>query len=450
MKVAIVGTSHSGLLIAASLADVGHHVTVVDVDRSHIARLREGVIGGCEPPLAASLQRNVQALRLDFSASLSDGIRGAEVLVLALSSPANANGITDMSEWATTAGRLSSLLRPYTVVVVAGTVRPGGTQLLRTILEEDGRRAGRDFDVCAIPTMHRHGSRPHGAATTERIVVGGASEHALHVLRKLYAPYIREGAQVVTVGERSAEAMRYASAAWQVVADAVAREVADFCEEGGADIVEVLGELTVIATGEGHASRARRTLRTSPEASELRDARAMAEMGTAWGCAPWTVASALAQVPRTAEGVVERLRGAMGDELSGKRIAIWGIPGWGEAGDGEEALGVHVARLLLSAGAHVVIHEPVVPDGVQDALGNLADLTDSPMAALASADALVVLSDIPAIRATDFSRARRLMSHPVVIDPLWLWSKRAMLDAGMYYNGTAPSPRDAARRAVAS
>ena len=71
------------------------------------------------------------------------------------------------------------------------------------------------------------------------------------------------------------------------------------------------------------------------------------------------------------------------------------------------------------------------------------------MAALASADALVVLCDLPAIRATDFTRVRRLMTRPIVIDPLWLWSQREMLDAGVYYNGTAPSRRDAERLSLA-
>lgn len=450
MKVAIVGTSHSGLVTAASLSEVGHSVTVVDADRTRVARLREGILHPIDPALAESMRRNTQELRLDFSASLSDGIRGAEVIVLALPSPSNNDGVTDMSAWATMAGRLASMLRPYTVVAVVGTLRPGGTQLIRTILEEDGRRAGRDFDVVSLPSLHNHRATLHEALAPRRIVVGGESEHALRVLRKLYAPFLRQGSTLVTVGERSAEAMRYATAAFQVVLQSLAREVADFCEEGGAVIDEVLGELQHGAASDLPAMALGSAVRASPLECDLRDARAMAELSIAWGCTPSTLSASLEQLPRTLEGILQRLRGTIGDELDGRRIALWGLAGWGEDDDTDQALGLQLARALLSSGAHVVIHAPGVDEAVRDALGNLADLSDSPMAALASADALVVLSDLPAIRATDFTRVRRLMTRPVVIDPLWLWNQGEMLGAGIAYNTTPVALRDSERHALSS
>ena len=450
MKVAIIGTGHTGLVTAASLSEVGHSVTVVDSDRNRIARLREGILHPHEPELTEAVRRNAEELRLEFSASLSDGVRGAEVIVLALPSPTNNDGVTDMSAWDTMAGRLASLVRPYTVVGVAGTLRPGGTQLIRTILEEEGRRAGRDFDVVTLPSMHLRRTTLHQALTPERIVVGGNSEHALRVLRKLYAPFVRQGSALVTVSERSAEAMRYAAASMQVVVQSLAREVANFCEEGGANIAEVLRELESVAAGEWHSLALGAAMRASPAAGDLRDARAMAELSTAWGCAPWSVAAAIEQVPRTLESILQRLHGAIGDDLDGKRIAVWGLAGWGDDEGDHDTLGLQVARALLSSGAHVVVHAPGIHDAVRYALGNLADLSDSPMAALAGADALVVLCDLPAIRATDFTRVRRLMARPIVIDPLWLWNQQEMLAAGIAYNTTAIALRESERLALSS
>lgn len=434
MKVAIVGTGFTGLVTGAALAEVGHSVTCIDSDRGMLARLREGMLPVQEPGLSSLVRRNAQELRLDFSSSVADGLRGAEVVILTLPSPAGADGVTDLSEWATTGGRLASLLRPYTVVIVAGTVRPGGTQLLRTILEEDGRVVGRDFDIVAVPALFSRGTAVIDALSPRRIVIGQTSEHAMRVLRKLFAPFVRDGTQLVTVAERSAETLRYAAAALQVTLHGVAREVADFCEEGGAEIMEVLGHMV---SDDASARLLRRAFTAAPPARTLRDARAMTEIANSWGCAPWTLEAALSQIPRTAEAVILRMRAALGDELDGKRIGVWGMAGAAGSDDLDDALGLRILRALLAAGAHLVLHSPGAEDEVRSALGSLVDLTDTPMAALASADALLVLSDIPAMRATDFARARRLMSHPVVVDPLALWNASEMQAAGISYNGTA-------------
>ncbi|MCC6931106.1 MAG: UDP-glucose/GDP-mannose dehydrogenase family protein [Gemmatimonadaceae bacterium] len=450
MKVAIIGTGHTALVTAASLSEVGHSVTLVDTDRGRMARLREGILPVREPALAESMRRNAQELRLEFSTNLSEGIRGAEVIFLALPSPAHSDGMTDMSAWATMAGRLASLLRPYTVVGVVGTLRPGGTQLIRTILEEEGRQSGRDFDVVTLPSMHLRRATLHEALAPERIVVGGDTEHALRVLRTLYAPFLRQGSTLVTVDERSAEAMRYAAAAMQVVVQSFAREVADFCEEGGADIAEVLRELSSVAAGEWRSLALGSAVCASPTAGDLRDARAMTELSMTWGCAPRAAAAALDQVPRTVESILQRLRGAIGDTFDGKRIAMWGLAGWGEDDGDGDSLGLQVARSLRSAGANVVVHAPGLDEGVRTALGSMTELSDSSMAALSGADALIVLCDLPAIRATDFARARRLMARPVVVDPLWLWNQREMLGAGIAYNTAAAALRDNDRDTHAS
>lgn len=441
MKVAIVGTGFTGLVTGATLAEMGHAVTCIDTDRGMLARLRERILPFQEPGLAALVRRNSQELRLDFNSSLGDGVRGAEVVILALPSPIGADGVTDMSEWATVGGRLASLLRPYTVVIVAGTVRPGGTQLLRTILEEDGRRVGRDFDVVAVPALFSHGAAVAEALSPRRIVVGGATEHAMRVLRRCYTPFLRDGAHLVTVDERSAETLRYAAAALRVALFGVTREIAGFCEEGGAEVAEVLAHMVGDESG---ARILRRSLGAAPATRDIREARAMVELANNWGCAPWTLEAALEQVPHTAEGVIQRLRAALDDELDGKRVGVWGMAGVSAGDDPDAAVGLRILRSLLGAGAHLVIHAPGSEDDVRASLGGLVDLTDAPLAALASAHALVVLSDIPSMRAIDLSRARRLMTRPVIVDPLALWNAQEMRNAGIAYNGGAGAPAQVA------
>lgn len=170
----------------------------------------------------------------------------------------------------------------------------------------------------------------------------------------------------------------------------------------------------------------------------------MVELANNWGCAPWTLEAALEQVPHTAEGVIQRLRAALDDELDGKRVGVWGMAGVSAGDDPDAAVGLRILRSLLGAGAHLVIHAPGSEDDVRASLGGLVDLTDAPLAALASAHALVVLSDIPSMRAIDLSRARRLMTRPVIVDPLALWNAQEMRNAGIAYNGGAGAPAQVA------
>jgi UDPglucose 6-dehydrogenase len=434
MHVAIVGTGFSGLVTGAMLAEVGHSVTFVVSDRAQVARMRSGAFPVQEPGLEESVRRSIQELRLEVTTNLGDGVRGAAVVLLALESPLGADGGTDIAEWATTAGRLATLIRPYTVVGVCGTVRIGSTQLLRTILAEDGRRAGRDYDVVTLPALLHRGSAMAEARAPRRLVVGSGCERATSVVRDLYAPFLRDGAQLVVMNERSAEATRFAAAALRVVLRGLTAELADFCAEAGADLLDVLAGS---ADDSVVARRLARSHTGFPAAEELRDARALVDLSAGWGCSAWTIDAALDQVPRSADAMVTRVRDAVGGDLAGLRIGIWGMASAPGTDDVSDALGIRVARAIREAGATVAVHSPGAEEAIRRALGDLVDVVDAPHAALIGADALLVLSNIPAVRSTDFTRVRRLMARPVLIDPLALWEARQMREAGMTYHGGA-------------
>jgi UDPglucose 6-dehydrogenase len=445
MHVAIVGTGVSGLVTGAMLAEVGHTVTFVAGDRAMVARMRGGAFPIQEPGLEDSVRRSIQQLRLEVTANLAEGVRGAAVVLLALESPLGADGGTDVAEWATTAGRLATLIRPYTVVAVCGTVRIGSTQLLRTILAEDGRRAGRDFDVVMLPSLLHRGTAMAEARAPQRVVVGSGSDRATATIRELYAPFLREGAQLVVMSERSAEATRFAAAALRVVLRGLTSELADFCAEAGADLLDVIDGST------DDAAIARRLARSHtgfPAAESVRDARALVDLSASWGCSAWTVDAALDQVPRSADAFVARVHDAVGGDLAGRRIGIWGIASSPGTDDVSDALGIRVARALREAGATIAVYSPGAEEAIRRSLGDLVDVVDAPHAALIACDALLVLSNIPAVRSTDFTRVRRLMARPVLIDPLALWEGRRMREAGMTYHGGAGATAPVAARSA--
>lgn len=445
MNVAIVGTSHCGLVTGAMLAEIGHMVTFIVSDRALVARMRSGDLPTQEPGLADSVRRSMQELRLDVTTNLADGVRGAGVVLLALESPVGSDGATDVAAWATMAGRLATLVRAYTVVAVCGTVRIGSTQLLRTILAEDGRQAGRDYDVVALPMLLPRGTALADARAPRRLVVGSGCERAIAVIRQLYAPLLREGTSLVVMKERSAEATQFASAALGVVLRGFTAELADFCAEAGAELLDVLAG---VADEPALTRRLARSQTGFPSAQALRDARAMVDMAAEWGCSAWTTDAALDQVPRSADALVARVHDAVGGDVAGLRIAIWGMASAPGTDDVSDALGIRVARALREAGATVAAYSPGAEEAIRSSLGALVDVVDAPEAALIASDALLVLSNIPAVRSTEFSRARRLMARPVLVDPLALWDARQMREAGMtYHGGAGATARHVARSA---
>lgn len=433
MNVAVVGTGYVGLVTGAALAEFGHQVTCIDSDRPLVARLQAGQVHIAEPGLEELVRRNRIEQRLTFSASLVAGVRSAEMIILALPSPLGPDGTTDMTHWVSAAAQLAPLLRPFTVVALAGTVRVGTSSLLRTILGEEGRLAGSDFEVVTLPAQLQRGRAVVDALAPRTIVVGGRHDRAIGVVRQLYAPAIRDGARFAVMSTQSAEVLPYATAAMRTVLRGFAWELGAFCEEGGADSREVLD---VLGAGDDLGAAITQAHSGFPSSRDLRDARAMNDQASNWGCVSWTVDAALDDIPRSADDVLSRLREVVGDDLSGVRIAVWGMATAAGTDDVSDSLGARVVRSLLSGGARVAVYSPGAEHEVRLQLGESVEITDAPLGPVAAADALLVLSRVPSTRATDFTRVRRLMSHPIVIDPLSLWPTETMRAAGIrHYAG---------------
>lgn len=209
MKIAVVGTGYVGLVSGTCFAETGHKVTCIDIDQSKINKLQNGKLTIYEPGLLTIFERNVNAGRLEFTTSLSEGISDSEVIFLALPTPPGADGSADLKYILGVAQDLSTLITSYKVIVDKSTVPVGTAEQVAAILAKNLDTTL--YDVVSNPEFLREGVAVDDFLKPDRIVIGTDSQRAQDVMAELYKPFVRQGNPIYYMDQRSAEMTKYAA-----------------------------------------------------------------------------------------------------------------------------------------------------------------------------------------------------------------------------------------------
>ena len=237
MKIAVVGTGYVGLVTGTCFAETGNDVTCIDINKEKIASLQAGKITMFEPGLDVLFDRNIEQGRLHFTSSLSEGIHEAQVVFLALPTPPGSNGSADLSFILGVAEELSHLIKSYTVIIDKSTVPVGTAEKVRSVM---GKNLSPDlFDVVSNPEFLREGVAVDDFMKPDRVVIGLSSERAHQVMEKLYKPFVRQGNPILFMDERSAEMTKYAANAYLATRISFMNEIANLCEQTGANVDHV-------------------------------------------------------------------------------------------------------------------------------------------------------------------------------------------------------------------
>ncbi|NLJ29285.1 MAG: UDP-glucose/GDP-mannose dehydrogenase family protein, partial [Deltaproteobacteria bacterium] len=239
MKIAIIGTGYVGLVSGACFAEFGHEVTCIDKDAEKIARLQRGEIPIYEPGLDQLVHKNISAGRLIFTTEFNPGIPEAQVIFIAVGTPASrrGDGYADLTYVHDAARQLASHLQGYTVIVNKSTVPVGTARQVARIISEVN--PGADFDVASNPEFLREGAAIRDFMHPDRVVIGVDSERAQEVLKAIYRPlYLIETPFVIT-GIETSELIKYAANAFLATKISFINELANICEEIGADVQDV-------------------------------------------------------------------------------------------------------------------------------------------------------------------------------------------------------------------
>lgn len=370
MRVCVVGTGYVGLVSGACLADVGHHVTCVDVDPAKVEMINSGRAPIFEDGLDPILERTV-GKRLFGTTSLADAFAQADVALICVGTPFDGKTIDlrYVTEAATQIGRLLRERDSWCVVAVKSTVVPGTTDgVVREALEAaSGKKAGVDFGLGMNPEFLAEGVAVKDFMEPDRIVVGGVDERSIETLAGLYAPF--PDTPIVRTNPRTAEAIKYASNSLLATLISFSNELARYCEAvGGVDVADVMPGVHLMK----HLSYRDRDGKPAvvSAASFLwagcgfggscfpKDVKALIAHASARGADTPLLDSVIrineSQPQRMVELATQRL-----GTLAGKRIAVLGLAFKPGTDDVRESPAIPIVRQLLAAGAEVVAHDPI-------------------------------------------------------------------------------------------
>jgi len=428
MNVTVVGSGYVGLVAGACLAETGNHVICADIDADKVALLSRGEVPIYEPGLDRLLARNLEEGRLEFTTDVGAAVERARVVFIAVGTPPGEDGSADLRHVLEVAGVIGRNMTDDKVVITKSTVPVGTAGLVRAEIE---RHTAGTFHVCSNPEFLKEGAAVDDFMRPDRVVCGIESEAARPVLEELYEPFVRSGNPLIFMDIASAELTKYAANAMLATRISFMNQIALLCERAGADVNlvrkgigtdERIGQAFLYA-GAGYGG-----------SCFPKDVRALIRTGEELGVDLSILREVHEANERQKKLLGEKLRDRFGNELAGRRFAVWGLSFKPETDDMREAASVVVIDDLLTAGAEVVVHDPVAFDVARDwYLGDRVEYADDEYEACREADALVVVTEWLQYRRPDWGRLRGLLSTPVVFDGRNLFSPDRMRAEGFEY-----------------
>ncbi len=434
MKITVIGAGYVGLVSGACLAEMGNHVVCLDVDPRKIEVLNNGGIPIHEPGLDKVVQRNVAAGRLQFTTDIAVAVAHGTLQFIAVGTPPDEDGSADLQYVLAAARSIGRLMTDYKLVVDKSTVPVGTADKVKAAIqaELDARGIALEFSVASNPEFLKEGAAVDDFMKPDRIVVGAEGERAIDLLRAVYAPFQRNRDKLVIMDVRSAELTKYAANAMLATRISFMNELALLAESLGADIELVrqgIGSDPRIGyhflyAGCGYGGSCfpkdvKALIRTAAETG--RDLKVLQAVEDA--------NDAQKQV------LVEKIVKRFGEDLGGRRFAVWGLAFKPNTDDMREASARVLIGELLARGATVAAYDPVAITEARRVFGDEPRIAyaENPDAALEGADALAIVTEWKEFRSPDFAHIARTLKTPVIFDGRNLYEPKVVRDAGIDY-----------------
>ncbi len=428
VKITMIGTGYVGLVTGTCFAESGNDVCCVDIDEGKIARLKQGELPIYEPGLKELVQRNASQGRLQFTTSLSDAVHGSRFVFIAVGTPQSDDGSADLGSLWKVAESLAPLLTPEIIVVIKSTVPVGTNAELAARLAE---LTSRDCDVASNPEFLKEGAALDDFMRPDRVVVGVRSEETAEALHELYRPFLRTEHPFLSMCPESAEMTKYVANALLATKISFINEVANLCERMAADINDV-------RRGIGHDARIGFAFLFPGlgygGSCFPKDVRALQAMARQVGVAPRILAAVDEVNDHQKEVLLTKVLEEFGNDLTGKRFAIWGLAFKPRTDDIREAPAVVMVERLLERGAQLSVHDPVALENVREKFGDKLKYHQAPLDALEGADALLICTEWKEFQNPNFKTMRKLLRNPIIFDGRNLYEPSDMQAAGFKYH----------------
>jgi len=432
MKISVFGTGYVGLVVGACLAENGNHVIAVDIDEDKIARLKRGEIPIYEPGLSELVARNVAEERLSFTTDFDLAVVSSKILFVAVGTPQSEDGSADMSHVLAVAKGIARAMNEPKIVVLKSTV-PVGTN--RSVKETMASATEYPVGVVSNPEFLKEGAAIDDFLRPDRVVIGTDEPETAEVMEELYRPFVRTGNPILVMDPESAELTKYAANAMLASRISFMNEIARLCERVGADVSQVRRAVgsdrrighAFLFPGVGYGG-----------SCFPKDIRALLRTARDAGLALKIVEATETVNEDQKLFLLEKIRQHVGEDLTGKTFALWGLAFKPRTDDMREAPALSLIRGLVREGARVRAYDP---EAAKEAKAQLKDVDGhvtycrKSYEACEGADALVLVTEWNEFREPDFDLIKKLLRRPVVFDGRNIYNPETLKELGFAYFG---------------
>ena len=438
MKVTVFGIGYVGLVQAAVLSEIGHHVCCVDTDKEKVKGLKEGHIPIYEPGLASLVKSNYEAQRIIFTTDMEEGVNFSDMQFIAVGTPPDDTGAADLKYVLSVADTIATYMQTSKIIVDKSTV-PVGTadKVSEQVNEKLGLRGSElTYSVVSNPEFLKEGSAIADCMRPDRIIIGirpnDNDQNLEDVFRDLYAAFNRNHDRMVFMDARSAELTKYAANCMLATKVSFMNEMANIAEKVGADIEAVRQGIGsderigyhFIYPGCGYGG-----------SCFPKDVQALSKTSEVTGYQPELLHAVEAINQRQKSKLIEYINKHFNGDIEGKTFAIWGLSFKPRTDDMREAPSRVLMEALWRAGANVQAFDPEAMEETQRIYGNRDNLLlmGTKEAALCGADALVICTEWQNFKAPDFNALKNELSAAVIFDGRNLFDPNRLAEKGIDY-----------------
>ena len=431
MNIAIVGTGYVGLVSGTCFAEMGAHVTCVDVDAKKIEKLNNGIMPIYEPGLEELVKRNVEFERLKFTTDLTEVLDDVEVVFSAVGTPPDEDGSADLKYVLAVARQFGQNINKYTILVTKSTVPVGTAKKVKAAIQEELDKRGVDvpFDVASNPEFLKEGAAIKDFMSPDRVVVGTESEKAKEVMTRLYKPFLINNFRVIFMDIPSAEMTKYAANAMLATRISFMNDIANLCERVGANVDAVrkgIGTDARIGTkflyaGCGYGG-----------SCFPKDVKALMHTGIDNGY-HMEVIEAVERVNEKQKSIVyDKIIKAVGS-VKGKTIAIVGLSFKPETDDMREAPALVVIDKLLKDGATIRVFDPIAMDECKRRIGDSVTYCKNMYDAADGAYVFALMTEWRQFRLPSWNVIKKVMNGNVIVDGRNIYDRQEVEEQGFVY-----------------
>lgn len=431
MKIAVMGTGYVGLVTGVTLAEIGHEVTCIDVNRKKVEKMKKGISPIYEPGLSEMMADNIRGNRLFFTLDHKEGLRDADVVYIAVGTPEHEDGSANLKYVKRAAKDIGEHISKDVIVVTKSTVPVGTNYIIRQVIQASLQR-NVEVEMVSNPEFLKEGSAIYDSFHADRIIIGSDSEGAGDVIEEVNRPF---GVPVFKTDIRSAEMIKYASNAFLATKISFINEISNICELLDANVENV-------AKGMGMDRR-------------IGSHFLKAGIGYGGSCFPKDT-KALIQIAGNVDYEFELLKGVVNvnkkqqgilidklmrciPDLRGKRIAVLGLAFKPDTDDMREAASIAVTEELVRQGTQVIAYDPIAMDNARTVLNPLVGYAESAEAAIENCDAALILTEWNEIKGLEPVQFKT-MNRPLLIDGRNCYPLEVMRAEGIEYHSIGRPP----------